>query len=116
MSPTLTVRVAGDTVTFLLQVSNGGTAPALLEFTSGQRYDFAVRDSAGSEVWRWSADQSFMQALGTEEVEAGGVLEYEARWMAGDRSGEYEAVAQVVSTTHAVELSTPFVLGEASGR
>jgi hypothetical protein len=115
LSPTLTVRVAADTVTFTLEVANGGMSPVVLEFGTGQRYDFAVRDSAGVEMWRWSSEQLFTQALGTEAVEAGRVLSYEVVWMAGAQRGEYEAVGTLVSTSHPVEMTTLFVLGEAGG-
>lgn len=115
LSPTLAVRVAGDTVTFMLQVANGGTEAQSLEFTSGQRYDFVVRDAGGGEVWRWSADQGFIQALATESLEPGAILEYEAQWLASGRRGEYEAIGMLVSTSHPIELTTPFELGEPGG-
>jgi hypothetical protein len=115
LSPTLAVRVAGDTVTFVLQVANGSPSPVELDFASGQRYDFIVRNTAGAEVWRWSADQGFVQMLGTETLAAGGVLEYEAQWLATGRQGEYEAVGVLASTNHAIELTTPFLLGNSGG-
>ena len=37
--------------------------PLTLTFTSGQEYDFALLDSAGLTVWRWSASRTFLQAL-----------------------------------------------------
>jgi hypothetical protein len=115
LSPTMAVRVAGDTVTFVLQIANGGPETESLEFSSGQRYDFIVRDATGAEIWRWSSDQGFIQALGTETLEAGGVLEYEAQWLASGQRGEYEAVGLLVSTSHPIELTTPFVLGDSGG-
>jgi hypothetical protein len=44
---------------FRLQVSS----PLVLSFTSGQEYDFALNDSTGATVWRWSASRTFLQAL-----------------------------------------------------
>jgi hypothetical protein len=33
-----------------------------LAFSSGQEYDFALKDSAGTTLWRWSASATFLQA------------------------------------------------------
>jgi hypothetical protein len=76
--PTLAVVVSGDSVRFTLRVVNGGPSAVDLTFGSGQRFDFVVSDSAGVEVWRWSADRMFAQATASEVIEAGGVLEYAA--------------------------------------
>ncbi len=43
-------------------------------FRTGQRYDFAVFDAAGEEVWRWSDDQAFLMAIGEETYTEDGVL------------------------------------------
>jgi hypothetical protein len=37
--------------------------PLTLLFSSGQEYDFALKNSAGTTVWKWSASQTFLQAL-----------------------------------------------------
>jgi hypothetical protein len=34
-----------------------------LSFSSGQEYDFALKNSAGTTLWRWSASRTFSQAL-----------------------------------------------------
>ncbi len=110
LSPTLGVRVEGDTVRFVLQVTNVGEQPVRLEFASGQRYDFAVVDGAGAEVWRWSAGMGFVQMIGLEELAPGATLGWEEVWAAGGRSGTFEAVAWLTSTTRPLELRTPFEL------
>ena len=37
--------------------------PLTLLFSSGQEYDFALKNSAGATLWRWSASRTFLQAL-----------------------------------------------------
>jgi len=47
--------------TFRLHVNSN--LPLTLSFSSGQEYDFALKDSAGTTLWRWSASRTFLQAL-----------------------------------------------------
>lgn len=105
--PTLRVRVVVDTVFFDLVVANAGEAPMTLSFATSQRYDFRVLDETGTEVWRWSADRVFGQALSEESVPAGGVLEYHEMWLTTMR-GRFRAGAWLVSTDHPLELQTEF--------
>lgn len=109
--PTLSVVVAGDSVRFTFQVANAGMSAVELTFGSGQRYDIVVSDSAGGEVWRWSAGRMFTQAVGEERLEAGGTLEYEATWDPSGREGVYRAVARLLSSDQPLELGTEFELG-----
>ncbi len=46
--------------TFHLRVNSN--SPLLLSFASGQEYDFALRNSEGATLWRWSTGQTFVQA------------------------------------------------------
>jgi len=105
--PTLRVRVVVDTVFFDLVVANGGTEVATLAFGTSQRYDFVVRDESGAEVWRWSADRMFGQAVSEASVPVGGVLEYHESWVTAAR-GRYRAEARLVSTDHPLALETEF--------
>src|SRR5215471_2077339 len=47
--------------TFRLRVNS--KLPLTLSFSSGQEYDFALKNSAGTTLWRWSASRTFLQAL-----------------------------------------------------
>lgn len=47
--------------TFRLQVNSA--AALTLPFSSGQEYDFTLRDSSGKTLWTWSADKSFLQSM-----------------------------------------------------
>jgi len=104
------IRVSDDTVQFGLHVTNAAAAPVVAEFSSGQRYDFAVLTPAGAEVWRWSEGMAFTQALGSERVEPGGWLQYRVGWAAAGRSGRYIAEARLVSTNRPIVLRMEFEL------
>jgi hypothetical protein len=51
-------------VTF--EIENLSTIPVTLDFASAQRFDLAIMDANGSEIWRWSTGHMFAQMLGQE--------------------------------------------------
>jgi len=106
----LTVAPAADGVRLVLQVTNAGTAPLRLAFTSGQRYDFSVLAGERS-LWTWSADRGFILAVGEETLAPGETRTYTETWVPppGTR-GELTAVATLTSATHPVERTTTFRL------
>jgi hypothetical protein len=104
------VEVRGDSVQMVLHVTNPTDRPVVLEFSSGQRYDFAVRSGTGQDVWRWSADKSFLQALGSETIPAGGTVDYSEWWAAGNRTGSFVAIAELTSTRHRIQEQAAFQL------
>lgn len=104
----LNVETAGDTVLLALQVTNPYQAPVQVTFVSGQTYDFAVR-TGGTELWRWSADRGFTQAVRTLTLEPGATWSFGERWVrpAGVR-GELAAVGWLTSSTHPAERTAAF--------
>jgi Intracellular proteinase inhibitor len=106
----LSVETAGDTVRLTLQVTNATAGPLTLRFTSGQTYDFAV-DRGGESLWRWSASQTFMQALRDETLAAGETRAWSEAWVPGAPvRGELTARAWLTSSSHPVERATAFRL------
>ena len=108
--PSLQVQTSGGSVQFVLQVTNTSSAAVPLEFSSSQSFDFAVvRD--GREVWRWSADQMFTQALRNESIAPGATRTYTASWNppAGMR-GEFTASGMLTATNHPVGQRAIFQL------
>jgi hypothetical protein len=47
--------------TFRLHVNS--KLPLTLSFASGEEYDFALKNSAGATLWKWSTGRTFTQAL-----------------------------------------------------
>lgn len=106
----LQVQTTAEAVQFVLQVTNAGTTPVELTFSSGQQYDFAVLQD-GREVWRWSADRSFTMAMRSEVLGAGETRTYAERWSppAGMR-GPLTAVGRLTAQGLAVEQRASFTL------
>ena len=108
--PSVKVTLLGDSVRFLLQVTNTTAQPVELEYPTGQGYDFVVR-RGGEEVWRWSAERMFTQALRTERLAPGGTLSYDAVWSPpAGAEGEYEVAGLLTARSHAVEQRARFRL------
>lgn len=108
---TLQVEAASDTAVFTLTVTNAAATPVTLEFATAQRYDFAVLDGA-REVWRWSAERGFAQALGSETLAPGQTRSWSEGWRpaASLRGRELTAVGILASTSHRAERRSAFRL------
>ena len=83
----------GQSARFTLSLQNNSGRPADLHFSSGQRYDFWVM-RGGREVWRWSTDHSFTQALIDEQLEGQSGKQYAESWTPDD-PGRYEVRGEV---------------------
>lgn len=107
----LSVKTEGDTVVLALQVTNPYDAPVEVTFSSGQTYDFSVRDAGGRVLWTWSADRGFIQAVQTRTLAPGETWTFGERWTPppGVR-GALTAVARLTSSSHAVEHTRTFTL------
>lgn len=107
--PSVQVTTTNDTVEFVLQVTNTTDAPVALTFPSGQSYDFVVYDASGAEVWRWSAEQMFTQALREEVVAPGETLTYSEVWVPEPgTSGSFEVMGVLVANERDVRQRTEF--------
>lgn len=102
----LQVEPFADSVQFHLSVTNPAAEPVQLTFPSGQSFDFVVMDN-GREVWRWSGDQMFTQAIRTETLQPGQTQSYRATWMApSGMSGEFTVRGMLTAQEHRVEQET----------
>lgn len=70
----------GQTVVMKMTVANPFDESMTLQFTSGQTYDFIIRDGTGQKVWQWSDDRVFTMALQQRELAAGESYEVSTRW------------------------------------
>jgi hypothetical protein len=88
---TFTVRPArvdvGKTVRFALRVVNIAGKTAELTFPSSKQYDFWVT-RGNDEIWRWSDDRLFTQAVEKETIDPQSLLTLSEPWVAGP-AGEY---------------------------
>lgn len=74
------IYAADEPIVMSLQVTNTTDQPITLQFSSGQRYDFTIKDAEGKVAWRWSEGRAFTMALGTETLDPGQSLRYEERF------------------------------------
>jgi len=96
------LRTRVDSVVALaLVVRNESEAPVTLRFSSGQQYDFEIRDRSGKKVWRWSDDRAFIAALTSRTIPAHESVTFDARWVP-TAHGELIVVATMTSTTQLV--------------
>jgi hypothetical protein len=79
----------GKSVRFALRMTNHGGRVRKLDFSSGQLYDFWVTRNS-EEVWRWSDDQAFTQALQTKTIPSQDSLTLSEAWPPS-ATGEYVA-------------------------
>jgi hypothetical protein len=101
-SVSLAQPVTGDSAlaTFRLQVNS--PTPLILSFTSGQEFDFALVDSAGNTVWRWSVSRTFLYATHQRTVTDEWTETVEIPW-SGLQPGDYTVQAGITAST-----ATPF--------
>jgi len=110
LSTSLEVKPGADSVGFTLHVTNAATRPITLEFATGQRYDFEVRELDGRQVWRWGADRMFTESLGKETLSPGASVAYTAEWRTAGRSGSFLAIGRVTTSSRAIEQQVTFEL------
>ena len=68
---TLSVERTGDaTLRATYSATNVSPSPLRLVYNSGQQYDFVLSDE-GSEIWRWSGDMAFTQAVWEDSLAPG---------------------------------------------
>jgi hypothetical protein len=90
--------VTGGPVTWTLTVRNNGEAPATLTFPSGKRGDVVLEDERRQQVYRWSGDRLFTEAVSTVALEPGQELPFpleEAKLSVPP--GEYDVVATLAA-------------------
>lgn len=103
---TLDVRIR-DGIEFTFQVTNYESKVELL-FPSGQTHDFAVVDSAGRVVWRWSEGRMFTQAIVNKILDTHSSLAWDAAWREVVPPGRYVAVASLLSENKPLEERVSF--------
>ena len=98
--------------TFALRLANKGKKAIELAFSSGQTHDFVVMDANGRELWRWSDDRMFTQAMQTKVLQMGEETAYSETWTptAAQRGTTLTVVATLNSTNHTVEQRAEFVV------
>ncbi len=95
---------AGKPAQYTLRVTNRGPKVIELRFADGQTHDFALRDASDREVWRWSADRMFTQAMRTRALGSNEQVDFSETGAPSVAAGTYTLVATLRSTNHPLEL------------
>ena len=99
-----------DVIELRLELKNDTNWPLVLEFTTGQRYDFAVLGTQGDTVWSSSAGRNFMQMLGQEAVQHGQSLLYSLQIRPELPPGTFQIVGRIVARESDLVDSTVIVV------
>lgn len=99
-----------DEIHFALHVTNNTDKLTELRFPNGQTHDFAVFDSAGAQVWRWSDGRMFTQALKARMLRSHKTVSFENDWEAGDMYGTFTAVATLNVENQTIEKKVTFTI------
>jgi hypothetical protein len=109
--PSVQATAQGDSVRFVLQVTNTTAEAVELEYRTGQAFDFVVLDEAGREVWRWSDGRMFTQAVRHESLGPGETITHAALWSSEGRPAEaYAVVGSLTVADRSVQQRTEFRL------
>lgn len=78
----------GEPVSMTLTLTNCADTPVRLFYRDDQRYEFIAEDEQGQEVWRWSYDKAFAQAIGEETIGPGETVAYTEVWEQSSNDGQ----------------------------
>jgi hypothetical protein len=109
LASSLHVESFADSVRFSLQVTNASRQPVRLTFPTAQLFEFVVEDG-GQELWRWSAERMFAQALHELTLAGGETRTFEATWQPPVQRRELTVRARLVGQPYRVEQQTRFHL------
>ncbi|HYW33153.1 MAG TPA: BsuPI-related putative proteinase inhibitor [Gemmatimonas sp.] len=103
------VDTASGSVRFAIALSNDSPKRVELDFPTGLTHDFAVLDSTGKEVWRWSQGRMYTQGMQNRLLDADDSVTYAERW-SHPAPGRYTLVAQLNSANYPVRQQVQFTL------
>jgi len=104
------VKVERDGVHFALRVTNETKKHIELLYPNGQTHEFVVVDSAGREIWRWSAARLFTQALQNKLLASGETMVKAERWEHHREHGKYTVIATLNCTNFPLQERADFVV------
>jgi hypothetical protein len=99
-----------DGIRFALRITNETKKHLELSFPNGQTHEFVVVDSAGREIWRWSASRLFTQGVQNKLLSGGETIQVTEQWPHPTRHGKYTVIATLNSTNFPVQERADFVL------
>jgi hypothetical protein len=101
---------SGQPVTWELSVTNIGAEDVVLTFADAQQGDVVLSDEGGEEVYRWSEDQMFTQALRCQTIDVGQAGRYQLQGQLDVEPGEYEVTATLNAQPEPVAYTETIVV------
>ena len=102
--------IPGDTIELTLELRNDSGDPLVLDFVTGQRYDFAILRTQEDTVWSWSRGKAFTQVLGQETVQPDQGLVYSERIGPELPLGTFQVHGRVTASDDTLTDSTVIVI------
>ena len=102
----------GDVIELTLALQNNSDQPSVLDFSTGQRYDFAILRTPADTVWYWSKERMFMQMLGQDTVQPNQVLVYREQVSPQLPAGTFTIVGRIVAQDQTLMASAVIVVQE----
>jgi hypothetical protein len=110
IAASLNVVVAGEQIEFQLTLTNNSSRSVEVRFPSGRTHDFAVIDSTGREVWRWSTGKMFTQVLQNKSIAPHDSISFSTAWKNPDTAGTFVAVARLWSRNFPIEQRAELII------
>jgi hypothetical protein len=110
LASSLHVESYADSARFSLLVTNPADQPVELTYPTGQSFDFVVEQN-GRELWRWSDDRVFTQAIRQETLGPEETLNFAATWTPpAGAEGEFTVRGMLTTQEHTAEQQARFRL------
>jgi len=100
--------VRGAPITLSLSVVNQTDTTVVLQFSSAKKYDFTIRNSADTVVWRWSTGIAFAQLQTADTLAPHATRPYQQVFSDSLVPGAYRATGFLTATGHAVSAQANF--------
>jgi intracellular proteinase inhibitor BsuPI len=98
----------GEAVRFTFRLINNAGQDALLEFPTGQRYDFWATRNEG-ETWRWSKGRVFVQQITRATIEPQSGLNFAETWTP-ELAGTYAVHGELRANGYGGELTGELIV------
>jgi hypothetical protein len=108
LEPTLTTEAGEGYVGITFKVKNQTEHEQELTFTSGQKFDFIIKNTVGDKLYQWSGGRMFTQMIETVILQQGEELVFTERTEVDLEPGEYTIEVWMTAQETDVKASTSF--------
>ncbi|HEU5140069.1 MAG TPA: BsuPI-related putative proteinase inhibitor [Bacillales bacterium] len=99
----------GDTLLFTFHLKNQTESVETYHFSTGQRFDFIIKNNQDEKVTQYSEGRMFTQALGTEKMKQAEELTYKTK-VTGLAEGEYTVTFWLTAKEEQPKASLTFTV------